>query len=69
MYWEWNWPHKLNTIYATNLVDVNIRFEKQGDHSPGIHCYFGIAGYTLIDCGYYNSYHQKDDELKIEFRQ
>lgn len=68
MAWEWNWPHwsliSSTVSFTWLLVDFDTNFK--GDHAPGIHFVLCICNLYLIDCGYYNIYHQEVKEVVTE---
>ena len=61
MCWEWNWPHFYMTPWSgVDIFNIDLRTQISGDHSPGIWFCLTILNCVLIDCGYYNSYHEED---------
>lgn len=61
MAWEWNWPrfHGGSTLtlwYFSGWVNWG------GDHAPGFGVSLCILNITLLDFGYYNSYHADEQE-------
>ena len=62
MYWEWNWPSVWPSDYGFHFIDLSCDLRHQGDHSPGFHFSFVLFNVKLLDFGYYNTYHEIDDE-------
>jgi hypothetical protein len=68
LYWEWNWPHRLIGNWNTVWFEFGIRTTNNGDHSPGAHCTFIIFNWCLLDFGYYNMFHENDDDDEEDFK-
>jgi hypothetical protein len=62
MAWEWNWPTVWGFHYGVDIFHVSFRMTLAGDHSPGIHLSLIILNCKLIDCGYYNIFHELDED-------
>lgn len=64
MAWEWNWPTfwKWTKAYQIQLLSFDWNFAVNGDHSPGVWVSLVILNLKLLDFGYYNIYHEEDDE-------
>jgi hypothetical protein len=63
MAWEWNWPRFWTAAYQFEWFEVSFYTAHNGDHSPGLHFLLVVLNLVLVDCGYYNIYHEPDDEV------
>lgn len=62
MGWEWNWPHKLLGGYGTTWFSFDLNTTRKGDHTPSLYCSLIVLNWCLLDFGYYNAYHEVDDD-------
>lgn len=58
MFWEWNWPRVWGLEYGIHIFDCTFEINWAGDHSPAFHLTLILFNIVLIDCGYYNVYHE-----------
>ena len=60
MAFEWNWPTVCWHWPSFVIFEIDFHFNRKGDHSPGVGLLVMILGVKLIDCGYYNVFHEDE---------